>query len=406
MRKRTLPTLIVILFLMFAAYLWFGTDVFKPQIEPTAMPSPSPTTISAHAPEVISLGNDPLKRSIIAAGDYLVRQQLVNGELPYQVNILTNDRSSTPSNIRLMGGVSALYTVCRVAEDPSYCEAGDHALKHYLPNLLTDESHFKGTCLYSNGACPLGGAAVSIDTIYRRWQASGSVLLDDHDLLADAVNLGYFIVSMRKPEGGLYHSFDPHLGGTVNPGYVDPTFNGEGAAALLQLYEMTGNEFWLEQAREINEFMLAQSVTEDAGHSHAFALFARLDELSRKDASYAKDIADLIVAGQVRSLNPANASIVTAAKIEALSSIAQAYVLSGADHEWLDREIKTFVTFVQARQLPADDCAFDLTNSQLKNYKGGVFASCDDPSIRVDGLQRWINGLTSYLEYKDLAAEK
>lgn len=406
MRKRILPILLLILSLILAATLWFSADSFKPQAEPTAIPSPVPTIVSAHAPEVISLRNDPLKKSIIAAGDYLIRQQLVNGELPYQVNILTNDRSSTPSNIRLMGGVSALYTVCRVAEDVAYCEAGDRALEHYLPNLLTDEAHFKGTCLYSNGACPLGGAAVTIDAIYKRWQASGSVLLGDHDLLADAVNLGYFIVSMRKPEGGLYHSFDPHPGGTVNPGYVDPTFNGEGAAALLQLYEITGNEFWLEQAREINEFMLSQIVTEDSGHAHAFALFARLDDLSRKDASYAQDIADLIVAGQVRSLNPANSSIATAAKIEALSSIAQAYVLLGADHEWLDREIKTFVTFVQARQFPANDCAFDLTDDSLKNYKGGLFASCDDPSIRVDGLQRWINGLTSYLEYKDLAAEK
>ena len=403
MRKRILPILLVILFVMLAATLWLGTDSFKPKAEPTALPSPVPTTISAHAPQVISLGKDPLKRAVIAAGDYLVRHQLANGELPYQVNILTNDRSSTPSNIRLMGGVSALYTVCRVVEDSSYCEAGDRALEHYLPNLLTDESRFKGTCLYSNGACPLGGAAVSIDTIYKRWQATGNVLLHDHDLLADAVNLGYFIVSMRKPEGGFYHSFDPHFEGTVNPGYVDPTFNGEGAAALLQLYEMTGNEFWLEQARDINDFMTAQPVTEDAGHSHALAMFARLDELSGKDAAYAKDIADLVIAGQVRSLNPANSSVATAAKIEALSSIAQAFVLSGEDHEWLDREIRTFVTFVQARQLPANDCAFDLPGDQLKNYKGGLFGSCDDPGIRIDGLQRWVNGLTLYLEYKNLA---
>ena len=406
MRKRILPILLVILLVMLAAYLWLGADFFKPPVEPTVIPSPVPTTISAHAPEVIPLGNDPLKKSIIAAGDYLVRHQLANGELPYQVNVLTNDRSSTPSYIRLMGGVSALYTVCRVAEDSLYCEAGDRALEHYLPNLLYDEERFKGSCLYSNGACPLGGAAVSIDTIYKRWQATGNVLLHDHDLLIDAVNLGYFIVSMRKPEGGFYHSFDPHFGGTVNPGYFDPTFNGEGTAALLQLYEMTGNEFWLEQAREVDEFMLAGAVTEDAGHSHALALFARLDELNRDDKAYARQIADLIIAGQVRSLNSANSSASTAAKIEALASIAQAFSLSDEDHDSLDHEIKTFVTFVQARQLPANDCNFDLGNDVIGNYKGGLFGSCDDPTIRIDGVQRWVNGLTLYLEYKNLAAEK
>ncbi|MCK6567020.1 MAG: hypothetical protein L6Q45_04910 [Anaerolineales bacterium] len=398
MRKRILPILLTLLLVAFIAYLWLNSG-FQPPESPAAPPA-TPTALPARAPEVPSLANDPLKKNILAAGDYLVNQQLANGELPYQVNILAGDRSSTPSNIRLMGGVSALYTVCRVAEDSTYCEAGDRALTHYLPNLLDDPERFKGTCLYSNGACPLGGATATIDAVYKRWQAAGSVTLDDRDLLADALNLGYFIVSMRKPEGGFYHSFDPHPGGTVNPDYHDPTFNGEGAAALLQLYEITGNGFWLEQAREVDDFMLTQPVTEDAGHARALALFARLDELKREDINYAKQIADLIVAGQIRSLNPANSAIVSATKIEALASIAQALALSGEDPSRLDREIKPFIAFVQARQLPANDCNFAPVASI---YKGGVFSACEDPSIRVDGVRHWVDGLTIYLEYRGMA---
>lgn len=398
MRKRILPILLTLLLVAFIAYLWLNSG-FQPPESPAAPPA-TPTALPARAPEVPPLANDPLKKNILAAGDYLVNQQLANGELPYQVNILAGDRSSTPSNIRLMGGVSALYTVCRVAEDSTYCEAGDRALTHYLPNLLDDPERFKGTCLYSNGACPLGGATATIDAVYKRWQAAGSVTLDDRDLLADALNLGYFIVSMRKPEGGFYHSFDPHPGGTVNPDYHDPTFNGEGAAALLQLYEITGNGFWLEQAREVDDFMLTQPVTEDAGHARALALFARLDELKREDINYAKQIADLIVAGQIRSLNPANSAIVSATKIEALASIAQALALSGEDPSRLDREIKPFIAFVQARQLPANDCNFAPVDSM---YKGGIFSACEDPSIRVDGVRHWVDGLTIYLEYRGMA---
>ncbi|MBI2331173.1 MAG: hypothetical protein HYU84_03220 [Chloroflexi bacterium] len=327
---------------------------------------------------------------------------MANGELAYQVNILTSDRASTPSYIRLMGGVGALYTVCRVAEDAVYCDAGDRALEQYLPNLLTHPEHFKGTCLYTNGACPLGGGAVTVDTIYKRWQATGSVMLDDRDLLAAAADLGYFIVSMRRPDGGFYHSFDPHFAGTVDSNYFDPTFNGEGVAALLQLYEMTGNEFWLEQAREVDNFMLTQPVTEDYGHSYALALFARLDELSRKDQDYGKQIADLIIAGQIRSLNPANSSISTTTKIEALSALAQAFALSNADHEWLDHEINAFITFVRARQFPANDCNFEITKDMIESYKGGLFNTCEDPAIRVDGVQHWVNGLTMYLEYQGM----
>lgn len=396
--------MIGILVLAGAGYLWMKRTppVVATATETVSSPSPVPTVISAHAPEVLPLGKSPLKASIVAAGDYLVRQQLVNGEVAYQVNFLTNDRSSTPSYIRLMGGAGTLYTICRVAEDSTYCEAGDRALEHYFPDLITDSEHFKGTCLYTNGACPLGGATVTVDAIYKRWQATGDVLLNERDLLATAADLGYFIVSMRRPDGGFYHSFDPHFAGTVDPNYFDPTFNGEGVAALLQLFEMTGNEFWLEQAREVNNYMRTQTVTEDYGHSYALALFARMEPLSKADQEYGKQIANLIIAGQIRSLNPVNSSISTATKLEALSALAQAFALSDADHAWLDREINTFITFVQARQFPANDCNFDLTEDMIERYKGGLFGSCDDPSIRVDGLQHWVNGLTMYLEYKGM----
>lgn len=406
MRKRIIPIFIVILALAGIVYVWNNSNQpAEPQATPTEEAFIVPTVVSAHAPTVLPLANSPLKSSITSAGDYLVRQQLANGELAYQVNLLTNDRASTPSYIRLMGGTSALYTVCRVAEDIVYCQAADRAMEHYLPNLLTDPDHFKGTCLYSNGVCPLGGATVTIDAIYKRWQATNSVILNNHDLLATAVDLGYFVVSMHRPEGGFYHSFDPHFAGTVDPSYVDPSFNGEAVAALLQLYEMTGNSFWLEQAHDVNTFMLTQPVTEDYAHSYAFALFARLDELSQADQDYAKQIADLIIAGQIRSLNPANSSVATATKIEALSSIAQALTLSNNKPEGLDREIITFVTFVQARQFPANDCNFGLDGSVLEEFKGGVFNTCDDPSIRVDGIQHWVNGLTMYLEYLGIVSK-
>ena len=162
---------------------------------------------------------------------------------------------------------------------------------------------------------------------------------------------------------------------------------------------MTGNEFWLTQAREVNDFMLTQTVTEDYAHAYAFALFARMEELSKADQAYARQIADLILAGQIRSLNPVNSSTSTATKIEALASIAQAFALSDMEHAWLDPEIKTFITFVQARQFPANDCNITLTKFMIDNYSGGLFTTCEDPSIRVDGVQHWVNGMTSYLEY-------
>jgi hypothetical protein len=406
-QKRVVLVIVSVLALAGTTYFWMNRTPPEPAAMATDVPTAVPTVVSARAPEPLPIDDDRrLKQSILSAGDYLVRQQLVSGELPYQVNFLNDDRSSTPSNIRLMGGTGALYTVCRISGDASYCDAGDLALKHYLQNLLSDSTRFKGTCLYTNGACPLGGASTTIDAIYKRWQATGDVMLGEQDLLASAVDLGYFIVSMQRPNGGFYHSFDPHFAGAVDPDYVSPTFNGESLYALLQLYEMTDNEFWLEQAREVNKYLLTQPVTEDYGHSYALAMFARLDALTKADQAYAKQIAELIIVGQVRSLNPVNSSGSTATKLEALSVLAQALTLADADHAWLDREIRTFITFVQARQLPDNDCNFEITREIKMRYEGGIFNTCDDPSIRVDGVQHWVNGLTTYLEYQGLIREK
>jgi len=368
--------------------------------------TPTATFTPALIPKTIPIEDSPLKDSIVAAGDYLVRQQLPNGELSYQVDFMTDERSYTPSYIRLVAGAGSLFTVCRVSGDSKYCDAGDRALDHYLELLVSDPEHFTGTCLYTNGNCQLGGAALTVDAIYKRWQATGGFILQDRNLLATAIDLGYFIVSMRRPQGGFYHSFDPHFAGTVDADYYVIYFPGESLLALTEIYEMTGNESWLIQARQVNAYMITQPVTEDHWHGYALSMFARLDALSREDKDYGKQIADLVIEGQVRSLNPANTSISTATKIEALAALAQAFYFSGAEHEWLEPEIRTFITFVRARQLPDNNCDWDINDDMMLKYGGGIFSSCEDASIRIDGVQHWINGVTAYLEYGSMIGAK
>lgn len=389
-----------------AFFLTRGNNDLVSVAAPVVILPSTPTFTPARIPVTIAIEDSPLRVSVIASGDYLVRQQLKNGELSYQVDFMTGKRSYTPSYVRLIAGAGSLYTVCRVSGDSKYCEAGDRALDHYLEMLVSDPQSFTGTCLYTNGGCPLGGSALTVDAIYKRWQATGGFILEDRNLLTTAIDLGYFIVSMRKTDGGFYHSYDPHFNGTADLDYFVSYFPGESLLALLELHEMTGNAFWLEQAHEVNNYMVTQPVTEDHWHSYAFAMFARLDSLSKADLDYAKKIAETIIEGQVRSLNKVNTSVSTATKVESLAAIAQAFYLSGAEHEWLDRETRTFITFVRARQIPNNDCNFELGSDVILNYKGGIFSSCEEPSIRVDGVQHWINGVTAYLEYQSMIGAK
>ena len=372
----------------------------------TAVVTPSPTFTPARIPETISIEDGPLKDSIIAAGDYLVRQQLANGELPYQVDFMSGERAYSPSYVRLVAGTGSIYTVCRVSGNSKYCDAGDSALDHYLEFLVSDPEKFKGICLYTDGSCQLSGSALTVDAIYKRWQGTGNFFLKDTNLLNTAIDLGYFIISMRKPAGDFYHSFDPHFAGTVNPDYFSAFSSGEALLALMELYEMTGNDFWLTQAREVNAYMITQPVTEDHWHSYAFSMLARLSELTGADKEYAVGIANTVINGQVRSLDPRNTSIATATKVESLAALAQAFYLSGEEHEWLDSELRAFTTFVQARQLPANNCNWKISKDVAASYGGGIFSSCDDASIRIDGIQHWVNGVTAYLEYQSMIGLK
>jgi len=378
----------------------------KVSVTPTVDASIVHTSEPVRIPETIPVPSGALKDSIVAAGDYLVRQQLPNGELSYQVDFKNGERTYSPSHVRLMGGTGSLFTVCRVSGDMKYCTAGDLALEHYLELLVSDPDNFRGTCFYTEGNCQLGGAALTVDAIYKRWQASGDFFLKDRNLLNTAIELGYFIVSMRKPEGGFYHAFDPYYGGTIDPDFYMTFASSESLLALTDLYEMTGNEFWLKQAHEVNAFMISQPVTEDHWHGYAFSKLARLDSLTSEDKAYAKQIAKTIIAGGVRSLNPKNTSISTATKAEALAALAQAFYFSGAEHEWLDPEIRTFITFVQARQLPFNNCGWEITEEVVSKFGGGIFSSCEESTIRIDGLQNWINGVTAYLEYQSIIKGK
>ncbi len=385
--------------------LWIGLAVkdrsTAVEIAPTSTPEPV-----VPQPVSISIPNNALKQSIIAAGDYMVRQQLPNGELSYQVDFQSGARQYSPSSTRLMSGTGALYTVCRVSAKTKYCDAADLALKRYLELLVMDPQHFTGACLYTSGTCELGGSALTIDAIYKRWRAGGSLELDGQNLKQVAVDLGKFILSMRKPEGGFYHAFDPYYGGTADPNYYSTSAAGQSLLALTELHEMTGNPLWLTQAHEVNDFMITQPVTEDHWHGYALAMLARLDGLTEADQKYATEIAQTVVKGGVRSLSAKNSSIASATKIEALASLAQSLFLSKDAHAWLDPDIQTFITFVRARQLPANNCDWIISDEMTERYGGGIFSSCDDPSIRVDGQQHYIDGLTTYLEYQVISNEK
>jgi hypothetical protein len=339
---------------------------------------------------------EALIESITAAGDFLVKYQESDGELLYRVDILDGRTNFSPSNIRLIAGTGSLFTVCRVTGDDKYCQAGNKALEYYLPSLTVDGGDlFGGSCFVSGGSCKIGGAALAVDAIYKKWQATGETTVGGRDLMETALEFGEHMVWMRKKAGGFFHKIDPN-DGTIDREYFVVYFNGESLMALLELYEMTGDEYWLEQAHEINDYMVQQSVTQDHWHAYAFSFFARLDSIVATDVSFATRIANAIINSKW-NLAVDHSTISTGTKVEALASIAQAFEAAGEDHDWLAPAVKAHADFMMARQLPNNFCEFD--SDLIEPYLGAIYYNCEEPYIRVDGLQHWINGAAAYLDY-------
>jgi hypothetical protein len=334
--------------------------------------------------------------SVRAGGEYILKYQLSNGSLAYRVDLVDDNRNYNPSHIRLIAGTGSLFTVCRVTEDNKYCQGGDRALAYYIERVVDGGDVFGGACFYSAGRCKIGGAALAVDAIYKRWQATGEIMLGDHNLLDIALQLGDHMVWMRNPHGGFYHLVDPFEGG-IDPEYFVVYFNGESLMALLELYEMTGDTYWLDQAREINRYMLKQEITQDHWHAYAFSFFARLDKLTRDDQIYATRIAQAIISYK-SNLAEDHSTISTATKVEALASIALAFRMAGDEQEWLGPAIKDHADFIRARQLPNNFCRLEDIYD-ISRFEGGIYYNCEDPYIRIDGLQHWINGAAAYLEY-------
>jgi hypothetical protein len=359
-----------------------------------------PGASAGGAPSDLAMDDSELSQTLIesirAAGDYLVKYQLENGALSYRIDILDNNRDYNPSHIRLIAGTGALFTVCRVTGDEQYCQAGDRALDYYLERVTDGGDLFGGACFYSAGTCKIGGAALAVDAIYKRWLATGEIEMNGENLLDIALELGDHMVWMRKPSGGFYHALDPFTG-KVNASYFVVYFNGESLMALLELYHMTGDNYWLEQALDINEYMLTKKITQDHWHAYAFRFFAQLDTLTEDDQEYAERIANAII-DYKQNLAEDHSTISTATKVEALAAIALAYQMAGVDSDWLDPAILAHAEFMMARQLPNNLCGY-RNNPDVEALNGAIYYNCDDPYIRIDGLQHWINGASTYLEY-------
>ncbi len=364
----------------------------------------SASTANVRHPVPIRIADDPLVDAMLAAGDFVVRQQLPNADLTYQIDVTTGNRRHLPVSVRQLATVGGLYVLCEVADAPMYCATADRALQYYWKDIVPVPEPYEGKCYSSYGGCTTGATGIAIDVVHKRWRATGSVMLGEENLLETARSLGSFITSLRKDNGEYGEMLYPVGDGREDPFHSSRYNPGESLYALMELYEMTGEPMWLEHARAFNANLQSLPIAPDQWHSHALRMLARAGELNPDDIAYAKRMGDEILSLQSAMRDESASTFDMTTRAEALSSIAQALALVGEAHEVYADGARELIDLARTRQIPYQNCAWQLSAEDTEDYVGGLLGSCTDNFLRVDAVLHWIYGVTGYLEYVALNA--
>ncbi len=378
--------------------------VFQWQRRPAASSTVGQGMQPVRQPDVLVLAQSPLRESIIAAGDYLIRQQLPNGDLTYQVDVVTGNRNVLPVSVRQLAATSGLYTVCQVSRDQKYCDAADRALAYYWKDIVPVPAPYQGVCYFSTGGCLTGASGIAIDAVYKRWLATGNVMLGDENLLETARAIGRFITSFKLEDGTYGELLYPVAGGIVDPFYTSWYNPSESVYALAELYDMTGENVWLENVQVLNAFLESKPATADQWHSHALNILTKLGKANKDDIAYGKKISGAILAKESATLVPTASAFDLGTKVEALAALAQVMARSGEGHTQLADAAQRYIQFLQVRQMPDVQCGWKITDVEKARYAGGFITNCDESVIRADTGLHWIYGVTAFLEYQALAA--
>lgn len=210
------------------------------------------------APEVTE---EVLKRRIVAAGEYLVRNQRPDGSYPYLYRAVSDrfSRTARESMVRHAAAPAMMILAGEALGRKDFIDSAASCLD-YLQTRLRREQGLAYLLKKDEGI--LGGSGVLAWTISHYRRVTGSTKYDQ--LAREAVD---FILFMRKPDGSFYNYYDPETKKPLQG--VSRYYQGEACLGLYWYYKVYGERKYL-----------------DAALRGAAALAQRCEKLLRKGELY------------------------------------------------------------------------------------------------------------------------
>lgn len=355
---------------------------------------------------VVPYFGSPYLSSARAGGNYLVNHLHEDGSFVYEYDPLTYQESGSYNILRHAGTAYSLFELYGTTESKRYADAGERALTYLDAQLVQCPTVATALCVLENNEIKLGGNGLAVLAIATEVHTTNNATR-----IPTAQALAEYIIETQSPSGEfLAHKTN---GAGVVSDFISGYYPGEAIFALTQLYEIDGDERWIDSAHRGAEWLItvrdAGKDIDELDHDHWLLYGLRELYAHTPDELYlehARKLTDAIADAQHISetgersnwnggfYNPPR-STPTATRSEGLSAAYDIFVMAG-DTEYAQRAYETMERAI-AFQLRTQFSRRDLARLNADpRAVGGFHESLDEYSVRIDYVQHNVSALLAF----------
>ena len=193
-----------------------------------------------------------LKESLALYGDWFVRNQTEQGDFNYELDVQTGELVEDYNLVRQAGGLYSLAQAYKYTKNPEYQLSIEKGIV-FFENLFEDvENTVPTTRINFNEERKSNAVALFLLALIEYMETSPEI---KEEYIGMSEKLANYLLLTQQESGGFFVLLDPELESDYN--------NGESFLTLIRMYEITGNEKYLEGAQKAADYIILKYSSEE-----------------------------------------------------------------------------------------------------------------------------------------------
>lgn len=190
-----------------------------------------------------------LRERIVLAGQYMTRETGDDGKMTYGY-LVEDDKEGTGYNLlRHAGSVYSMMQAYRVEPDEELLEASKRGIEYYREKMREDDKNPGEWFVLDGKRAKLGGIGLGLCMMVEMEKANPGYV--DMDIV---LGMARHIERMQLDSGEFLSFYDWRGKGVTNRKSI--YYSGEALLGLLRVYQITGDEHWLDVAEKGADFLV------------------------------------------------------------------------------------------------------------------------------------------------------